>query len=76
MKTPTQVSPDLHVAPTTDTFGGVNGEGGSLPFSSSTLPAALFFTGEYFLPRCDNCSFWGGSVDVHLALPAEVTPGT
>jgi len=70
-----QINPGLHVARATDSFGGVNGVGGSLQLSLPVLPVDLFLAGEYFFPNCDDCSFWGGSADVHLTLPVPiVTP--
>lgn len=70
-----QVKPGLHVARAADSFGGVNGVGGSVQLSLPVLPIDLFFAGEYFFPDCDDCSFWGGSADVHFALPVPlITP--
>lgn len=67
-----QVRPGLHIARATDSFGGTNGVGGSLQFDLPTPTVDLFVAGEYFFPDCDSCSLWGGSVDVHLALPVTV----
>jgi hypothetical protein len=70
-----QISPGLHVARAADTFDGVNGVGGSLELSIPVLPVDFFVAAEYFFPSCDDCSFWGGSADVHLTLPIPlVTP--
>jgi len=70
-----QIKPGLHAARAADSFGGVNGLGGSLQLSFPLLPLDLFFAGEYFFPDCDGCSFWGGSADVHFTLPVPlVTP--
>jgi len=62
----------LHVARATDSFGGVNGVGGSIELNVPVLPVNVFFAGEYFFPDCDECSFWGGSADLHFALPIPV----
>jgi len=67
-----QINPGLHVARAADSFGGVNGVGGSLQLGLPVLPVDLFFAGEYFFPNCDDCSFWGGSADVHLTLPVPI----
>ena len=67
-----QIQPGVHVAHATDTFDGVTGVGGSLLLSLPALPIDLFFAGEYFFPSCDNCSFWGGSADIHFSLPVPV----
>ncbi|MGH8543052.1 MAG: hypothetical protein ACREX3_05340 [Gammaproteobacteria bacterium] len=67
-----QINPGLHVARAADSFGGVNGVGGSLQLSLPVLPADLFLAGEYFFPNCDDCSFWGGSADVHFNLPVPI----
>jgi len=67
-----QVKPGLHLARAADSFGGVNGVGGSLQLSLPVLPVDLFLAGEYFFPNCDDCSFWGGSADVHLTLPVPM----
>jgi hypothetical protein len=69
---PAQVKPGLHVARAADVFGGVNGVGGSVLFGLPVLPIDLFVAGEYFFPDCDDCSFWGGSADVHFTLPIPV----
>jgi hypothetical protein len=70
-----QIEPGVHVAHAADTFGGVTGAGASLLLSLPVLPIDLFFAGEYFFPSCDDCSFWGGSADVHFSLPVPaVTP--
>ena len=70
-----QANPGLHVARATDSFGGVNGVGGSLRLGLPVLPLDLFFAGEYFFPDCDDCSFWGGSADIHFTLPVPgLTP--
>jgi hypothetical protein len=67
-----QIKPGLHVARAPDSFGGVNGVGGSLQLNLAVLPVDFFFAGEYFFTDCDNCSFWGGSADVQFTLPIPV----
>jgi hypothetical protein len=68
-----QIHPGVHVARAADSFGGgVNGVGASVEVGLPLLPVDLFVAGEYFFPGCDNCSLWGGSADVHLALPIPV----
>jgi hypothetical protein len=67
-----QINPGLHLARAADSFGGVNGVGGSLQLSLPVLPVDLFFAGEYFFPNCDHCAFWGGSADVQLPLPVPI----
>lgn len=67
-----QVDPGVHVARAADSFGGVNGVGGSVRVGLPVAPVDLFFAGEYFFPDCETCSFWGGSVDLDLTLPAAV----
>lgn len=67
-----QLSPGVHVARAANTFDGVNGVGGSLELSFPLLPIDVFVAGEYFFPDCDECSFWGGSADVHFSLPVPV----
>lgn len=67
-----QLRPGLHVARAADSFGGVNGVGGSLELSLPVLPIDLFFAGEYFFPDCEDCSLWGGSADVHFTLPVPL----
>jgi len=70
-----QLNPGIHVARATDTFGGSNGVGGSVELSFPVFPIDLFVAGEYFFPDCgtaDECSFMGGSADVHLGLPVPV----
>jgi len=60
------------VARAADSFGGVNGVGGNLQLHLPGTRFDLFFAGEYFFPDCDDCSFWGGSADVHFSLPVAV----
>ncbi len=67
-----QLKPGLHAARAADSFGGVNGVGGSLQLGLPVMPIDLFLAGEYFFPDCDGCSFWGGSADVHFTLPIPV----
>jgi hypothetical protein len=70
-----QLNPGIHVARATDAFGGTNGIGGSVELSFPVFPIDLFVAGEYFFPDCgtvDDCSFMGGSADLHLGLPLPV----
>ena len=70
-----QLNPGIHVARATDQFGGSNGVGGSLELSFPLFPIDVFVAGEYFFPDCgpvDDCSFMGGSADLHLGLPIPV----
>jgi len=70
-----QLNPGIHVARATDAFGGTNGIGGSVELSFPLFPIDLFVAGEYFFPDCgtaDDCSFMGGSADLHLSLPIPV----
>jgi hypothetical protein len=67
-----QINPGVHAARATKSFDGVNGVGGHVRVGLPALPIDLFLAGEYFFPDCDNCSLWGGSVDVHLSLPIPV----
>ncbi len=70
-----QLNPGIHVARASDAFGGVNGVGGSVELSFPLFPIDLFVAGDYFFPDCgsaDECSFLGGSADLHLSLPVPV----
>lgn len=70
-----QMNPGIHVARATDAFGGTNGVGGSVELSFPVFPIDLFVAGEYFFPDCgtvDDCSFSGGSADLHVKLPIPV----
>jgi len=70
-----QLNPGIHVARAADAFGGTNGIGGSVELSFPLFPIDLFVAGEYFFPDCgtvDDCSFMGGSADLHLGLPIPV----
>lgn len=70
-----QLNPGIHVARAFDAFGGVNGVGGSLELSFPLFPIDVFVAGEYFFPDCgsvSDCSFMGGSADLHLSLPFPV----
>lgn len=70
-----QLNPGLHVARATDSFGGTNGVGGSVELSFPVFPIDIFLAGEWFFPDCgtvDDCSFMGGSADLHLGLPVPV----
>jgi hypothetical protein len=70
-----QLNPGIHVARATDAFGGTNGVGGSVELSFPLFPIDLFVAGETFFPDCgtvDDCSFMGGSADLHLSLPIPV----
>ena len=70
-----QLNPGIHVARATDSFGGANGVGGSMELSFPVFPIDVFVAGEYFFPDCGNvadCSFMGGSADLHLSLPIPV----
>lgn len=70
-----QASPGLHYARAADVFGGANGVGASLEVSFPLLPLDAFVAGEYFFTDCASgadCSFWGGSADVHFTMPVPV----
>jgi len=70
-----QLNPGIHVARATDVFGGANGVGGSVQLSFPLMPIDVFVAGEYFFPDCgsvSDCSFMGGSADLHLTLPIPV----
>ena len=67
-----QIKPGLHLARAADSFDGVNGVGGSVEVGLPILPVDLFVAAEYFFPSCDDCSFWGGSADVHFTLPVPL----
>lgn len=68
-----QLNPGIHVARAADAFGGANGIGGSIQLSFPLFPIDIFAAGEYFFPDCgsvDDCSYMGGSADLHFTLPA------
>lgn len=70
-----QVNPGIHVARAADSFGGTNGVGASVELSFPVFPLDVFVAGEYFFPDCgtvDDCSFLGGSADLHVKLPVPV----
>lgn len=70
-----QLNPGIHVARAFDVFGGANGVGGSLELSFPLFPIDVFVAGEYFFPDCGSvadCSFMGGSADLHFALPVPM----
>lgn len=70
-----QLNPGLHVARANDVFGGAMGVGGSLQLSFPLMPIDVFVAGEYFFPDCgtlSECSFMGGSADLHVTLPIPV----
>lgn len=67
-----QLNPGLHVARANDVFGGTTGVGASAQLSFPLMPIDIFVAGEYFFPDCGavgDCSFMGGSADLHLTLP-------
>lgn len=70
-----QLNPGLHVARASDVFGGTTGVGASVQLSFPLMPIDIFVAGEYFFPDCgaaSDCSFMGGSADLHLTLPVPV----
>lgn len=70
-----QLNPGIHVARATDSFGGANGVGASVELSFPVFPIDIFVAGEYFFPDCGtvgDCSFMGGSADLHVGLPIPV----
>jgi len=68
-----QISPGIHLARASDVAGGTYGAGGSLTLSFPLAPVEVMVAGDYFFPDCTgDCSFWGGSADVHLKLPIPV----
>lgn len=70
-----QLNPGVHVARATDSFGGANGVGASVELSFPVFPIDIFVAGDYFFPDCGtakDCSFSGGSADLHLKLPIPV----
>lgn len=70
-----QLNPGLHVARASDVFGGTMGVGASVQLSFPLMPIDIFVAGEYFFPDCgtaSECSFMGGSADLHLTLPIPV----
>lgn len=76
MSAPSSVSGQLkfgiHGARAVDIHGGANGLGASLELSFPVFPVDVFAAGDYFFPDCgdgDGCSFRGGSLDLHFALP-------
>lgn len=70
-----QLNPGIHVARAMDAFEGANGVGASVQLSFPLFPIDVFVAGEYFFPECPgggDCSFAGGSADLHFSLPIPV----
>jgi hypothetical protein len=68
-----QISPGIHLARAADVAGGTYGAGGSLKLSFPLAPVEVMVAGDYFFPDCTaDCSFWGGSADVHFKMPFPV----
>ncbi len=68
-----QIAPGIHLARAADVAGGTYGVGGSLKLSFPLAPVEVMVAGEYFFPDCvADCSFWGGSADLHFKMPFPV----
>lgn len=64
-----QLSPGIHMARAADVAGGTWGVGGSLKLGFPLAPVEVMVAGERFFPDCvADCSFWGGSADLHFKM--------